>query len=168
VHKITIVAVGKMKQGRASVTGLIEDYQKRLSAYCKLSLTELPDEPLTSTRTIDQVRESEADRIRPFVQNARFVIALSEFGASLNSVEFARQLNDKVLNPLNGGASRHPTGPIIILVGGVEGIAPSLLKEADWILALSPMTFPHQLARLLILEQLYRAFKILRQEPYHR
>ena len=171
---IQFITVGKLKGGFKYIQPGIDDYLKRLRSYCKVEIIEVPDETITSTRPPEQVMAKEAERLQPYIDRAAVVVALSERGKAIDSEAFSRMLFDRLnlsgksTNPSNGGRLNPGSESMIFLVGGALGLAPSILNQADWILSLSPLTFPHPLVRLIFLEQLYRAFKIIRNEPYHK
>ncbi len=105
----------------------------------------------------------------PYIQKATLAIALSERGEQLTSEQFSKAFFDRLgANPSNGGMTTPVSGPIIFIVGGPLGLSSSVLEQCHWTVSLSRMTFPHPLVRLILLEQLYRAFKIRRNEPYHK
>jgi 23S rRNA (pseudouridine1915-N3)-methyltransferase len=176
MYKIDLIAVGKLKRDQAYLQAGIDEYLKRIKPYAKLRLIEVPDETITPSRTRQQIIEAEAARILPLLdprpgEPNKYVIALSERGQLFSSETFATELAKRAAgggNPLNGGIPGSGGGPIIIIIGGALGLAQSVLDQANWVLSLSPLTFPHQLVRLIILEQLYRAFKIQLDEPYHK
>ena len=145
---------------------------KRLRPYAKVEIVEVADEAITATRTAEQVMAGEGERLLAHIKRASYAIALSERGDHLSSERFAEQLFRKIgasgANPPNEGISSIGSGPILFIVGGPLGLSPEVIKECQWVLALSPMTFPHPMVRLIVLEQLYRAFKIHRGEPYHK
>lgn len=167
--QIQIIAVGRMKSGFSYLQPGIDDYLKRLKAYAAVSVIEVPDEPILPSKTSEQIMEKEAQRILPYMQKASYSIALSERGDEANSEKFSMAFFDRLgADPSNGGIPPTDSGPIIFIVGGPLGLHPSVLRECDWTVSLSRMTFPHPMVRLILLEQLYRAFKIRRGEPYHK
>jgi 23S rRNA (pseudouridine1915-N3)-methyltransferase len=167
--QIQIIVVGRMKSGFSYLAPGIEDYLKRLKAYAPVSVVEVPDEPILPSKTAEQIMEKEAQRILPYVAKAGYAIALSERGDELNSERFSAALFDRLgAYPSNGGIPGTDSGPIIFIVGGPLGLHPAVLHKCQWTVALSRMTFPHPMVRLILLEQLYRAFKIRRGEPYHK
>jgi 23S rRNA (pseudouridine1915-N3)-methyltransferase len=169
--QIEILTVGRLKKESGYLQTGIEEYLKRLTPYAKVRIIEVSDETITSTKTRDQVLEVEGRRILAYLEKASYCIALSERGALLTSEQFATEWGkrmESIGNPLNGGIGTPRTGPMMMVVGGALGLSQTIIHRADWVLSLSPMTYPHQLVRLVLLEQLYRAFKILRNEPYHK
>jgi len=167
--QIQIIVVGRMKSGFSYLTPGIDDYLKRLKAYASVSIVEVPDEPILPSKTSDQIMEKEAQRILPYVAKASYAIALSERGDALDSERFSTALFDRLgADPSNGGIPATDSGPIIFIVGGPLGLHQTVLNKCQWTVSLSKMTFPHPMVRLILLEQLYRAFKIRRGEPYHK
>jgi len=162
--KITILCVGKIKQ--KFYRDAIAEYEKRLSRYCKLEIIEVADEktPEGASETVElQIKEKEAERMlarmEKYLRDGAFVCALAIDGKQLDSVE----LSEKIDRLGTSGTSH-----IIFLIGGSLGMADSLLKRADMKLSFSKMTFPHQLMRVILLEQIYRAYRIMNGEPYHK
>ncbi len=158
--KITVISVGKIKE--KYFTGAIEEYAKRLSRYCKLDLIEVPDEktPDGASEGLElQIKEKEGERILQKIPDGAFVVALAIDGKMLDSEELAGQMER-----WNVGGISH----VVFLIGGSLGLAPTVLKRADYKLSFSKMTFPHQLMRVILLEQIYRSFRIRNHEPYHK
>ena len=158
--KITVISVGKIKE--KYFTGAIEEYAKRLSRYCKLELIEVADEktPDGASEGLElQIKEKEGERILQKIPDGAFVVALAIDGKMLDSEELADQMER-----WNVGGISH----VVFLIGGSLGLAPTVLKRADYKLSFSKMTFPHQLMRVILLEQIYRSFRIRNHEPYHK
>ncbi len=158
--KITIIAVGKIKE--KFYKDAILEYAKRLSRYCKLEILEVADEktPDKCSKTEEeQILLKEADRLLKLIRPEMYVYALAIKGEKLDSVSFARQIEQLALS---GKSS------IAFVIGGSLGLHPSVLKRADRLLSFSDMTFPHQLMRVILSEQLYRAYRIISKEPYHK
>ena len=158
--KITCVVVGKIKE--KYFTDAIKEYSKRLSRYCKLEIVELADEKTPDGASeADEVaiREKEGERILKALKDDAYVIALAIEGKMLDSVELSQKI-DRL------GVSG--TSHIAFVIGGSLGLAPAVMKRADYALSFSRMTFPHQLMRVVLLEQLYRSYRILKNEPYHK
>ena len=158
--KITVISVGKIKE--KYFTGAIEEYAKRLSRYCKLELIEVADEktPDGASEGLElQIKEKEGERILQKIPDGAFVVALAIDGKMLDSEELAGQMER-----WNVGGISH----VVFLIGGSLGLAPTVLKRADYKLSFSKMTFPHQLMRVILLEQIYRSFRIRNHEPYHK
>lgn len=157
---ITLLCVGKLKE--PFYTQAAAEYAKRLSAYCKLSLVELPEERLPkdpSQAQIDAALAREADAIRAKLPPRCGLVALCVEGRMRSSEELAGLFTDW----MNRGESH-----LVFLIGGSFGLHPSIKAEAGLRLSMSPMTFPHHLARVMLLEQIYRAFKIREGSSYHK
>ena len=159
--KITILCVGKIKE--KFYRDAIAEYSKRLSRYCKLDIIEVADEktPENASDTVEnQIREKEAERILMRLdKEGAYVFALAIDGREFDSVE----LSKKIENLGTSGISQ-----IVFLIGGSLGMSENLLKRADCKLSFSKMTFPHQLMRVILLEQVYRSYRIMNGEPYHK
>ena len=158
--KITILAVGKVKE--KYFTGAIQEYSKRLGRYCKLEIIEVADEKTpdkASPREEELIREKEGTRLQKYIREDAYVIALAIDGKQTSSEGFARKLDQLGIQ----GQSH-----IIFVIGGSIGLAPEILNRADELLSFSQMTFPHQLMRVVLLEQVYRAYRIINGEPYHK
>jgi len=167
--QIQLLVVGKMKGTFSYLLPGINDYLKRLKPYASVSIIEVPDEPILPSKTSEQIMEKEGQRILPYIRKAAYAIALSERGEELSSEKFSTAFFERLgADPSNGGIPSGDYGPIIFIVGGPLGLHPVVLSECQWTVSLSRMTFPHPMVRLIILEQLYRAFKICRGEPYHK
>ena len=158
--KVTIIAVGKIKEHYLKEG--IEEYSKRLSRFCDLRIIEAADEPapddLSAARE-EQIKSREASRVLGKVKDGDYLIVLDVKGAKKSSEEFAEVLKNCMIS---GNSS------ITFVIGGSLGLAPELIRKANVRLSLSDMTFPHQLTRLILLEQIYRAFKIINGETYHK
>ena len=158
--KITIIAVGKIKE--KYFTQAIEEYVKRLSRYCKLDIIQLQDEKTpdeASPREEQQIKEREGERILRALPDDAFAIALAIEGKSFDSPGLARHVQQL----MTGGKSH-----IVFIIGGSLGLSEQVLKRANEKLSFSAMTFPHQLMRVILLEQIYRSFRIINHEPYHK
>ncbi len=158
--KITVVCVGKLKERFFSEA--VAEYEKRLSRYCRLSIVELTDEktPDGASEALElQIRRKEGERILKAVPEGAYVIALAIEGRQLSSEDLA----DRIDALATGG-----TAHIVLIIGGSLGLSPEVLKRADYLLSFSKMTFPHQLMRVILLEQIYRAYRIINGEPYHK
>jgi 23S rRNA (pseudouridine1915-N3)-methyltransferase len=158
--KITILTVGKIKE--KYFTSAIAEYQKRLSKYCKLEMIEVPDEktPDKAPETIEtQIREKEGERLLAHIKDGAYVIALAIQGEMLSSEQLARQMEKLMVE----GKSH-----LVFIIGGSLGLSQAVLNRANYQLSFSKMTFPHQLMRVILLEQIYRSFRIQNHEPYHK
>lgn len=158
--RITVVCVGKIKE--KFYVQAVEEYAKRLSRYCKLEFVELPDEktPENAGEQINaSIKAKEGDRILSVLRDDAYVIALAIEGNMLDSVQFSEKLEKLAV-----GSVSH----IMFVIGGSLGLDTRVLSRADYKLSFSKMTFPHQLMRVVLLEQIYRAYRIIRGEPYHK
>lgn len=158
--KITCVAVGKIKE--KYFTGAIAEYEKRLGRYCRLEILELPDEktPDGAGEALErQIKQREGERILKALREDAYVIALDSKGNMPDSVELSRKLESLAVE----GRSH-----IMFVVGGSLGLSEAVLERADERLSFSRMTFPHQLMRVILLEQIYRSYRIMKGEPYHK
>ena len=157
---VTLICVGKMKE-KFYIEAAAE-YVKRLGAYCKLNVVELPEQKLPQNPTqgeIDAALAKEAEAIRAKIPQNSSIVALCIEGKLHSSEELA-----EVMERWEHSAAKH----LVFLIGGSFGMHPSIKKEAWVKLSMSPMTFPHHLARVMLLEQVYRAFKINEGSPYHK
>lgn len=158
--KITIVCVGKIKD--KFYVDAIAEYSKRLGRYCSLSVVEVKDEKTKEQATdteIAMIKEREGERILKNIREDGYVIALAIDGKLLDSVELSQKIEKLGL----GGTSH-----IYFVIGGSLGLSDSVLRKADYQLSFSRMTFPHQLMRVVLLEQIYRSYRIMNHEPYHK
>ncbi len=158
--KITIIGAGKIKEKYFILA--IEEYRKRLSRYCKLEIIEVSDEKTpdrAGEAEKEQIKKAEGDRILKYIKEGAYTIALAMEGNMLSSTELA----DKILQLGVGGYSH-----IIFVIGGSLGLSNEVLTRADYKLSFSKMTFPHQMMRVILLEQIYRAYRINSREPYHK
>ena len=158
--KITILTVGKIKE--KYLRDAIAEYSKRLSRYCKLEIIEVADEktPENASETVeDAIRSKEGERLLNNVRDGAFVITLEIGGKQLTSEELA----DKIDTLGVQGVSH-----IIFIIGGSIGLGREVLARSDYALSFSKMTFPHQLMRVILLEQVYRSYRIINGEPYHK
>ena len=158
--KITLIAVGKIKEN--FYRQAILEFQKRLGRYCKLEIIEVADEKTpdhASAAEEIQIKEKEGQRLMKHFREDAWICALAIEGKMLDSVELSEKLES-----LGVSGTSH----IIFVIGGSLGLADQVLKRADYLLSFSKMTFPHQLMRVILLEQIYRAYRIMRKEPYHK
>ena len=158
--KITVVCVGKVRE--KFYRDAIAEYEKRLGRYCKLEFVEVMDEKTPESASAlmkEQIKEKEAGRILEKIREDAFVCTLEISGKRLSSEELARWMEGHMV----GGTSR-----IVFVIGGSLGLHESVRKRSDMALSFSDMTFPHQLMRVILTEQLYRIFRIIHGEPYHK
>ena len=155
--QIQIITVGKNK-----VDYLVQgetDYLRRIRYYCKIGVLNVKSEKITENRSSEIIKQAEGKRILQKIPSRSCVIAMDEKGKSINSKEFA----GKIADFQNRGVEK-----LIFITGGPLGLSEEVLSRADFILSLSKMTFNHDMVRLILLEQLYRSFTILRGEKYHK
>ena len=158
--KITVIGVGRLKEKYWQAA--IDEYSKRLSKYVKLDIIEVPDEKAPENLSAAEeeiVKKNEGERILKNIKDGAYVIALAINGKMLGSEELSEFLNERMVR----GA-----GHIVFVIGGSLGLSPEVLDRADYKLSFSKMTFPHQMMRVVLLEQFYRAVKIMKNEPYHK
>ena len=158
--RITIVAVGKIKE--KYLTMGIDEYVKRLSRYCKLDIIELPDEKTPDNASPAeelQIKKREGERILKNIKDGAYVIALAIEGKQISSTDLADKIQSLGVN----GESH-----LVFVIGGSLGLDDAVIKRADYLLSFSKMTFPHQLMRMVLLEQVYRGYRIINGEPYHK
>ncbi len=158
--KITILCVGKIKE--KFFTMAIEEYAKRLSRYCKLEIIEVADEKTdenASEAEEKMVKQKEGERLLKQIKDGAYVIALAINGKQLDSVELSQKIEKCGVM----GCSH-----IVFVIGGSLGLDERILNRADYKLSFSNMTFPHQLMRVILLEQIYRSYRIMNGEPYHK
>ena len=158
--KITILAVGQIKE--KFYRDAVAEYEKRLSKYCKLSILEVNDEktPDQASETVNQqILTKEGERIKSLIPKDSFVIPLAIEGKKYDSVGFSEMIRKNTVQ----GVSH-----ITFIIGGSLGILEEIKKAAPTMMSFSDMTFPHQLMRVILVEQIYRAFRIMNNEPYHK
>lgn len=158
--KVTIICVGKIKE--KFYRDALEEYAKRLSRYCKFEVVEVTDEmtPDNAGEALEeQIKEREAKRILSKIKEDALVCTLEIAGNRLSSVAFADWLEKAAV----GGKSS-----LVFVIGGSLGLHSTVTKRSDFALSFSDMTFPHQLMRVILSEQIYRAFRIINGEPYHK
>ena len=158
--KMTIITVGKIKE--KYLRDAIAEYTKRLSRYCKLEIIEVADEktPDQASETVEeQIRDKEGERILKYIRDDMYVVTLEINGKMLSSEELADKIN---MLGIQGQSS------VAFVIGGSIGLGREVLKRSDYPLSFSKMTFPHQLMRVILLEQVYRSYRIINGEPYHK
>ena len=156
---INIICIGKLKE--QYLKDALNEYSKRLSKYCSLKITELPDEKIPenlNSNIIDRIKETESNNILSHIKSDSYNISLDLHGKQFSSEEFSSKIEDIALNKSSN---------INFIIGGTLGLSDKLLKQSSELISFSKMTFPHQLIRIFLLEQLFRAFKILSNEKYH-
>ena len=158
--KITVISVGKLKE--KYLKDAIAEYAKRLGKYCKLELLEVADEKIpenAGNAAEESVRAKEGERILKFVRDDVYIITLEIDGAQLSSERLAERIENLGIQ----GRSH-----IIFIIGGSIGLGKEVCERSDFSLSFSKMTFPHQLMRVILLEQIYRSYRILSNQPYHK
>lgn len=158
--KITVISVGKLKE--KYLRDGIAEYVKRLGRYCKVELIEVADEktPDGASEALEQqIKDTEGERILARIRSGDYVTALAIEGEMVDSPQLAARI-EKL--GIQGESS------LVFVIGGSLGLSEKVLRHADWKLSFSRMTFPHQLMRMILLEQIYRSFRIIHHEPYHK
>lgn len=158
--KITVITVGKIKE--KYLKDAIAEYSKRLSRYCKLEILEVADEktPDGASEIVEEnIREKEGERILKLIKEDAYVITLEISGKMLTSEELADRIETLGIQ----GKSH-----LVFVIGGSIGLGRKVLRRSDYALSFSKMTFPHQLMRVILLEQIYRSYRIINGEPYHK
>lgn len=158
--KITIIAVGKIKE--KYYRDALAEYGKRLGRYCKPEIVEVEDEQTpdkASAAEERQIREKEAERILKYLKEDAYVVTLEIAGRMLDSVEFAEKIEELGIRGISH---------IQFIIGGSLGLHEKVCRRADMAVSFSRMTFPHQLMRVILLEQIYRSYRIIHGEPYHK
>lgn len=158
--KIKIITVGKVKEN--FFRDAISEYSKRLSRYCNLEIIEVPDE-MTPDKASDTenaiILKKEGDRILSKIKDSEYIITLEIEGKKVSSEKLAEKISSVCLSGVS---------TVTFIIGGSLGLCDEVKKKSDYALSFSDMTFPHQLMRVILLEQIYRAFKINSNEPYHK
>lgn len=157
---IDVICVGKIKEDY--LKSAILEYAKRLSKYCTLQITEIPDEPIPdklNENIINEIKKIEGKKILKTVKKESFTFVLDLKGKQYSSEEFAKKLEDISLRSISS---------ITFIIGGSLGLSEEVVSSANERICFSKMTFPHQLIRVFLLEQVFRCFKILNHETYHR
>lgn len=158
--KITLITVGKIKE--TYLKQAIVEYTKRLGKYCKLEIVEVADEktPDNAGAAMENaIRTREAERILKYVKEDAYVITLEIDGTQLSSEELAEKIEKLGVQGISH---------IVFIIGGSIGLGEEVLQKSDYALSFSKMTFPHQLMRVILLEQIYRSYRIISGEPYHK
>ena len=158
--KITVITVGKIKE--KYLKDAIAEYSKWLSRYCKLEILEVADEktPDGASEIVEEnIREKEGERILKLIKEDAYVITLEISGKMLTSEELADRIETLGIQ----GKSH-----LVFVIGGSIGLGREVLRRSDYALSFSKMTFPHQLMRVILLEQIYRSYRIINGEPYHK
>ncbi len=157
---IKIIAVGKIKE--KYIKEGISEFSKRLSRYCSLDIVEVSDEKAPenlSKRQMEEVKKKEGEKILKKIPSSAYVISLVIDGKRLSSEDLAEKISNLMVNGNND---------ICFIIGGSLGLSEDIINRSDFKISFSKMTFPHQLMRLILLEQVYRGFRIMKGEPYHK
>jgi len=154
---INIIATGKIRE--KYIKDGVDEFVKRIQPYTSLKIIEIPSENIYSDSNIEKLLETEAEKILKIAGENSFFIAMEIKGKQLSSEDFAQKIKEISLSGIN---------QVVFAIGGAEGLSEKVKKRADFSMSLSSMTFTHQMARQLLLEQIYRAFKIINNEPYHK
>lgn len=158
--RITIVCVGKIKEKYWNMA--IDEYAKRLSRYCKLEIVQVEDEktPDGASEALESaIKDKEGKKILAKIPDDAYVTALAIEGKMLDSVELSEKIEQLGVQG---------QGHIVFVIGGSLGLSKEVMRRADYALSFSKMTFPHQMMRVILLEQIYRAYRISSGEPYHK
>ena len=158
--KITLVTVGKIKE--KYLEAAIAEYSKRLGRYCRLEIVQVADEktPDNASETVEtNIKNKEAERLLKYIRDDAYLITLEIKGKQLTSEELAQKIDTLGVQG---------TSHIIFVIGGSLGLGEEVLKRSNYALSFSKMTFPHQLMRVILLEQVYRSYRIMNGEPYHK
>lgn len=157
---IRIIAVGKIKE-KFMQEG-IKEYSKRLSRYCNLEIIEVDDEKAPdnlSEKEMEQIKQKEGEKILSKIPSNSYIITLEIKGKQLSSEELSEKIESLMIEGISD---------ITFIIGGSLGLSKEISQKSNFKLSFSKMTFPHQLMRVVLLEQIYRGFRIMRNEPYHK
>ncbi|MBP2016165.1 23S rRNA (pseudouridine(1915)-N(3))-methyltransferase RlmH [Anaerococcus degeneri] len=158
---IKIIGVGKIKE--KFYREAIAEYQKRMSSYNKVEIVEVADEKAPETlseKEVDQVKNAEGERILGKIKDDAFLVTLEINGKALDSIKFAKLIQDEMLD----GFGRD----MVFVIGGSNGLGDNVLARSNYRISFGKMTYPHQLMRVILMEQIYRAYRIINREPYHK
>ena len=157
---INIIAVGKIKE--KYIQEGIKEFSKRLSRYCNLKIIEVDDEKAPenlSDKEMEVVKQKEGQKILSKIPQNSFIISLEIQGREISSEDLSKKMEDIMVSGIND---------ITFIIGGSLGLSDEVRSQSDFKLSFSKMTFPHQLMRLILLEQVYRGWRIMKNEPYHK
>lgn len=155
--KVKIVCVGKIKE--SYLNSGIAEYLKRLSGYCNAQIVEVKDEKITNSNSEEKIKEIEGNRILEKICDKDYVLLLDLKGKQIDSLELAEKIDSLISKGI---------GNYVFVIGGSLGVSENVRKRADFLLSFSKLTFTHQMIRLVLLEQIYRVFKINNNETYHK
>lgn len=153
--QIDLIVVGKLKE--KSMRLMCDEYVKRLGSYCKLNIIELKDE--SNNLDSKSVLKKEAEQINKVLDENSYIIVMDIDGSHITSEQFSEKINE---------ITTYENSKITFIIGGSLGVSESIKEKANYKLSFSKLTFPHQLFRVMLLEQIYRQFKIAKNEPYHK
>ena len=154
---ISLIAIGKIKETYFKES--INEYIKRLSSYCSLKIIEISSESIMDEKNYEKYKQAEAKKILQYLNKSSYIITLEIEGKQLSSIDFAKKIKQ---------ISNEGINELTFIIGGANGLDEIICKESHFKLSFSKMTFTHQMIRVILLEQIYRAFKILNNENYHR
>lgn len=154
---IKIIAVGKIRE--KFIFSGVEEFVKRIQPYCSLKIVEIEAETLKNISQIEKAMKIEGEKILSAINENAFTVTMEISGKQFSSEEFAEKIQDINIQGIN---------QLVFVIGGAYGLYDDVKQRSDLHLSLSKMTLPHQMARLLLLEQIYRSFKIINNEPYHK
>lgn len=158
---IEIICVGKLKE--KYLKSAVDEYLKRLGSYTNIKVTEIPDEQAPenlSDKDLEKTKEKEGEKILGKIKDTAFVVTLEILGRQMTSEKFADFLDKE----MKEGFGRD----LVFVIGGSNGLSKYVMFRSDYALSFSEMTFPHQLMRVILVEQIYRAFRIINNHPYHK
>lgn len=158
--RITVLSVGKIKE--KYLRDGIAEYTKRLGRYCKLEMIEVADEKTPDRSSAAEellIKKTEGEKLLRYIKDGDFVIVLAIEGEMLDSVQLSKKIQQLGV---------HGESSIVFVIGGSLGLSEDVMKRSDYKLSFSKMTFPHQLMRMVLLEQIYRSYRIMNGEPYHK
>ena len=155
--KIKIIALGKIKENFLKEG--IDEFMKRLAPYASIEIIELSPIEIKDENLTEKVLEQEGEKILNLIKDESYVITLEIAGKQLSSEEFAQKINEVAISGVT---------EVVFVIGSSCGLSKKVSQRADFKISLSKMTFLHQFARLILVEQIYRAFKILKNEKYHK
>ncbi|MBN2260770.1 MAG: 23S rRNA (pseudouridine(1915)-N(3))-methyltransferase RlmH [Clostridiales bacterium] len=158
--KITIISVGKIKE--KYLRDAIKEYAKRLGAYCNLNFIEISDEKAPETlseKEMEIIKDKEGERILSKIKESQYVYALELKGKQRTSEMFSEELDKLQI---------YGSSDIVFVIGGSLGLSTQVISRSNSQISFSKMTFPHQLMKVILIEQIYRAFRIMKNEPYHK
>ncbi len=155
--KIRIIAVGKLK--KSYLKEGCDEYLKRLKGYVPVEVIEVKEQKGHKKQTPEYRKAKEGERIAALIDDPGHTVALDSLGKKMNTIAFSKWMRKNI---------RSGSRQLTFIIGGSDGLSSSIKKKASLILSFSPLTFPHEMFRMIFLEQLYRIFTVIRSEPYHK